>query len=569
MLTKILPNAHLLFPYENEVNHLASSLIEGLGSIFHEIDEFSQEAFFALDEVETSPTKIATTRFDTISDEAKPLGTFAESNSFWQDLFECYEEVLYDGVAPEVVPQTVVLPFVTPVMAVSEPPKKTGVNGSNSGSGSDIEVVATIGAVATANLAIDERDERFSFTSNASNGNYWDSTFNWFAANHDPIFGMNYWTRAPQNIFSILSNLHKVLPLEVAGSFAGIAGVGGVLDTYVVGKRMANTATALYNSKKTKDRFANAQHALQEKMTAAPQEGIDNVAKQAWASRAALHKLEEANKHTAEHMIDGVRYTLAAWTARTFFAVRMFVHTVTWLARASGILGVVAGGLQMISGLLKWRSAQKASSLVKKALEKLDALSTLQRAGETEIKRDLISHIRVKRENVLHKAREKRLRAKWEAASGVTTLVLGGLSFAFPPLVFGVITVGLIYAGFRIYKGIQLYYSNKQQNQQKLAWRTEIEELKPDATAAEKLLLVENNPYYAVRYLVESIYQDQVQGDQNNLSWLKDFLENLGIPEADIKAVYLMARNEADMPDVCKALEDMFFSEAWFMEASV
>ncbi len=549
MLTKILPNAHFLFPYENEVNHLASSLIEGIGSLFHEIDKVYQEEFFALDEVETSPTK-----FDTISDEAKPIGKLAELNSFWQDLFECYEEILYDGVAPEVVSQTVVLPFVTPATVVSEPPVST---------------VATIGAVATADLAISERDERFSFTSDASNGNYWDSTFNWFAANHDPIFGMNYWTRVPQNVFSILNNLHKVLPLEVAGSFTGIVGVGGVLDTYVVGKRIAHTATALYNSKKTKDGFVNVQHVLQEKITAASPEGIDIVAKQAWASRAALHKLEEANKHTAEHMIDGVRYTLAAWTARTFFAVRMFVHTVTWLARASGILGVVAGGLQMISGLLKWRSAQKASSLVKEALKNLDALSTLERTGETEIKRDLISHIREKREKVLHKAREKRLRAKWEAASGVTTLILGALSFAFPPLVFGVITVGLIYAGFRVYKGIQLYYLNKQQNQQKLAWRIEIDELKPDATADEKLLLVKNNPYYAVRYLVESIYQDQVQGDQNNLPWLKDFLKNLGIPEVDIEAVYLMARNGADIPDVCKALEDMFFSEAWFMEASV
>lgn len=557
MLTKILPNAHLIFPYGNEVNHLASSLIEGLGSLFHEIDEFSQEAFFALDEVETSPTKIATTKFDSISDEAKPLGTLAESNSFWQDLFECYEEVLYDGVAPEVVSQTVVLPFVTPATAVSDPPKK------------QVSTVATIGAVAAADLAIDERDERFSFTSNASNGNYWDSTFNWFAANHDPIFGMNYWTRVPQNVFSILNNLHKVLPLEVAGSFTGIAGVGGVLDTYVVGKRMANTATALYNSKKTKDGFANAQHALKEKMTVASPEDVGSVAKQAWASRAALHKLEEANKHTAEHMVDGVRYTLAAWTVRTFFAVRMFVHTVTWLARASGILGVVAGGLQMISGLLKWRSAQKASSLVKEALKNLDVLSKLQQPGETEIKRDLISHIREKRENVLHKAREKRLRAKWETASGVTTLILGALSFAFPPLVFGVITVGLVYASFRVYKGIQLYYSNKQQNQQKLAWRTEIDELKPDAAADKKLLLVKNNPYYAVRYLVELIHQDQDQGNQNNLPWLKGFLKELDIPETDIKALYLMAQNEAGISDACKALEDMFFSEAWFMQASV
>ncbi len=425
-----------------------------------------------------------------------------------------------------------------------------------------------------------------SSTGESSKSNYWDSPLTWFSANHDPIFGMNYWTRYSALVASMLANFHK-LPVEAVGNVIGIAGVGGVVDTYIIGKRVRDTVTALWNSKQTTQEFEESQNTLAELIKTQPKkenkgvetnpltsENILNAAKEARSARAKKHKLDEAYKHTYEHMTDGVRYILVSWTVRTFFAVRLFLHTVTWLAQASGILGVVAGGLQMISGLLKWRSAQEKSSELKKIVKKLEAeLEALKKLEElaaqvleaefdqlpkvdVQLERHLLKHIKNQRQKALHKAREKRFRAKCEAAAGTGALAFGVAALFVWPCIFGSIAVGLIYATFRIYKGVELYFSNRHENQQKEEWRQQAEQADDGVGNDHKLQLIEENPYYAVRYLVESM---QVQ---DGVLWsLQDFLQKLGIPEANIQAVLLSAKDQPSA--ACKELEDMFFSEKW------
>jgi hypothetical protein len=402
--------------------------------------------------------------------------------------------------------------------------------------------------------------------------------------------GINYLTRYPQGISSALDTSC----VEALGSVVGFTGVGNVVESVFAFKAARKTLNTISNSEEIQKKYTDDQlhlEASHEAWLAAPQEeGISQqvceAAQEALKSRTAQNKLDLAKSQAAEHLTDGVRYTAVSWTARVFSILKLTLKAVTWIGMAASIIGVVGGGLQFISGLFKWHSAQKLTHSAKLALQHIkhmisnhapisDEVPSMVGDIDTQLQAHLMRHVQVKRERVRQKAKDKRLKAKIETAAGAGAIVFGVLAFAFPPLGLGTVAIGLAYAGYRIYKGVGSYYSTKAEKQKELELNLDftsgsfasrqqeaVQSInylhKVDSTLAltlEQLGLVQKNPYYAVHYLVESMHQGE-------LPWLQAFLIELGIPEENAQAVSLLAQSN-DVVAARKMLENMLFSENW------
>ncbi len=308
-----------------------------------------------------------------------------------------------------------------------------------------------------------------------------------------------------------------------------------------------------------------------------------NIAKSAWGARSAKSKLEAAISQTPEHVTDAIRYTAVSWTSRVFSVLKLAFKASAWISLAASIVGVVGSAFQTVTGIFKWHSSSKAVVSATRMLH-LVKTCTLTRSecaaeastDDVQLQTHLMRHIRAKRENTLQKARDKRTKARIETVAGTGATIFGALAFAFPPLGFVAIGIGLAYAAYRVYKGIRSFFSTREQIRREKEMRVDftgqdftgalnkaaqsraidnVGTTGQDAMNFTKLNVAAENPYYAVHHLVELM-------QQKPMPWLHDLLTQLGIPPADRGAVFLLAQT-GDTAAACCALEKMFFESDW------
>lgn len=378
---------------------------------------------------------------------------------------------------------------------------------------------------------------------------------------NEAICGINYVTRVPQGVASGLGKtpltgtghestaaMGDAFPVEALGSFQAIHAVGGIVETTFAGIALWNTAKALSKRAEINARFERSQqtlgHALNVWRSAEPDplraQAVCNAARQVQEARSAKAKFHTAASRLPEQIIDAARYTVVSWTSRVFSVLKLAFKAASWIALAASIVGIVGSVFQVLSGAFKWHSSNKSIESAKRSLKQLD---NAQPTGEPHapLCKHLLDHIHTRRASELQKARNKRTRARIETIAGIFAAVFGALALAFPPLGFVAIAAGLLYAGYRVYLGIQSWVSTRASQKHEQAMRE----------AAADGGNTANNPYRAIRRLIE-----QVQ--QNSATWLRDFLARLGTPVADREAVFLLIRTN-ELEQAGHTLEQLFF----------
>jgi hypothetical protein len=395
--------------------------------------------------------------------------------------------------------------------------------------------------------------------------------------NEAAISGTNYITRYPQSIASGLSKtplkgtkhendapIGDNFPVEVLGAFNAIHCIGGAIETGLALENVSSTLKAISNRDKVNAHFAKKQQALDSAHCALQiskqrrpfVQHFCSIAKSAWVARSAKSRLDAAISQAPEHVTDAVRYTAVSWASRIFSILKLAFRASTWIALAANIIGVIGSAFQTVTGIFKWYSSNKAVENAKRMLHLVENCKSIENihfseisADEIQLQTHLIGHIRAKRENMLQKAKDKRVKARIETLAGIGATIFGALAFIFPPLGLVAIGIGLAYAGYRVYKGIESFFSKRKQDKREKEMRVDF--------SGENFIgnMVAENPYYAVHHLVNLI-------QQNTMPWLPNLLSQLGIPRADREAVFLLAQTN-DTAAACHALEQMLFGNDW------
>jgi len=174
----------------------------------------------------------------------------------------------------------------------------------------------------------------------------------------------------------------------------------------------------------------------------------------AWlATRKAQQTLHATRSAGKELALDALRYDCVTWCTRAASLTRQYAGIV-WAGLASSILGVVGGALQAVSGAMKLHAARRTLQRIQGARYHCSAAQPPAGSMKT-LCRAVLQHRQQALERQSAAARSKRSKALAELATGTIILTLGAVAFAFPPLAIGMIAAGLVYAGYRVTKGIQ------------------------------------------------------------------------------------------------------------------
>jgi hypothetical protein len=378
---------------------------------------------------------------------------------------------------------------------------------------------------------------------------------------------MAYLTRGPQGIAAGLSKtpLEKTglegrapigdgFPMEALGTFQAIHCVGGVIETGVAIKSVSSTCHALARRKEAHAAHVQSQLALDDahrqlKASSSSPTGVQRLcdaARNAWQARSSKVQLDRALQQAPEHIVDAVRYTVVSWTSRVFSILKLAFKASLWISLAASIMGVIGSAFQVLAGIVKWHASRRLIQCAKAALRQIE--NGASTAVRSPLHAHLTQHIRRRRSSELHTARDKRTKARIETVAGLLAFVFGALAFVFPPLGFVAIAAGLVYAGYRVYRGIRSFFSTRELNRREAALRAAVPfSLDPSS----KMKMAEENASYAVHCLIE-----QVQ--QNDAAWLHDLLAQIGVQRADRDAVVLLAQTH-DTAEASRCLEQMLF----------
>lgn len=387
----------------------------------------------------------------------------------------------------------------------------------------------------------------------------------------DAACGIAYLTRGPQGVAAGLSKapLEKTgledrapisdgFPVEALGAFQAIHCIGGAIETGSAIKNLSNTCQTLSRRKETQAAFAQSQLALDDahrramasKASPADVQELCDAARQAWQARSSKIQLDAALQQAPEHIVDVVRYAIVSWTSRVFSILKLAFKASTWISLAVSIMGVLGSAFQVLAGVVKWYASSRLIQRAKTALRQIE--NGASTAVRTPLQTHLMQHIHRRRSSELHKARDKRTKARIETIAGVLAFVFSALAFVFPPLGFVAIATGLVYAGYRVYRGIRSFFSTRELNRQEAALHADFPS--PHESSA-KMKMAEENPSYAVHCVIELIRQ-------NNAAWLNEVLAQIGVQRADRDAVFLLAQTH-DTVEASRCLERLLFESGW------
>lgn len=362
----------------------------------------------------------------------------------------------------------------------------------------------------------------------------------------EAICGVNYATRLPQAVASTLGKtplggtglegsavIGEGFAVEALGAFNAVHAVGGIVETGAAIRNLSASVQVTRKRREINALFEQSQHALAQAHGEWKHTGPDatpyvqtfcDAARQAEKARAAKATLDAARERLPEQLVDTVRYTAVSWMSRVFSVLKLAFKAATWLSLAASILGVIGSAFQALSGIVKWCAASKVVLRTQHTLKRIDRMrgELVNKAG---LRDRLLHHLRARQQGELAKARDKRSRARVEAIAGICAAVFSVLAFAFPPLGFVAIAIGLAYAGYRIYKGIRSWASARASNRRENAMRTAF--------------------LHTIRQAVERVQRGTAQ-------WLRALMARLGAAPADADAVFVLARaNDADQASRC------------------
>jgi hypothetical protein len=259
-------------------------------------------------------------------------------------------------------------------------------------------------------------------------------------------------------------------------------------------------------------------------------------------ARRAVKVRKKATLERPEKAVDVLRYTAVSWGSRAAAIAQVAIShgaTVATVAVhalhiASGVLGIVSGAAQMVSGLVKWRAARKAIALGRLNLSALP--STV--AGESHLLAALRQRVLAQRKGSLARAQIKQRNAIIETCAGALVIGFTAGALAFPPLIFGSIAVGLLYASYRVGLGGQALWAWHQSRQdqkttqafnQQMGHKSELEKSQRQAS----------DPRYALHCAFQDVQcaQDPSQAEQ----WSR-FLDDCGVPAVEVHALRAMIR---------------------------
>lgn len=394
----------------------------------------------------------------------------------------------------------------------------------------------------------------------------------------DAACGIAYLTRGPQGVAAGLGRtplestgleghapVGDGFPVEALGAFQAIHCVGGVIETGSAIKSLSNTCQALSRRTAIRATFVQSQlelEAAHRSWTAtepspATEQRLCDAARQAWQARTSKTRLEAAVQQAPEHVVDVVRYAIVSWTSRVFSILKLAFKASTWISLAASIMGVLGSAFQVLAGIVKWHASNRLVQRAKSALRQMEGGTSV--AIRAPLHTHLLQHIQRKRSDELHKARDKRTKARVETITGVLAFIFSALAFVFPPLGFVAIATGLAYAGYRVYRGIRTFFSTRELNRREATMRANLhspafrEGVTGDGVqeTSAKMKVAADNAFYALHCLVELI-------QQNNASWLHDVLAQIGVQRLDRDAVFLLAQT-GDTAAASRCLERMLF----------
>lgn len=273
-------------------------------------------------------------------------------------------------------------------------------------------------------------------------------------------------------------------------------------------------------------------------------------AQAAWKYREKSTRLTRLRMEAPERITDLGRYTVVSWSARAFATIKQAGSAVPWVTLTAGILGVVAGVFQTISGAVKLRAAKKEIATAELDLRRI---KEAQPNNSDEVLQGIYAHVQQRRVAALERAKDKRFRAKIEAVSGIGVTVFSIAAFGFPPLLFGSIAIGFLYAGYRSVLGVRALATL-------LAMRKTEKKIRNDLASNPTLTTekVKEHPIYAVRYLIQQIAKTR---ESESLPWLQNFLQQIGVPKADTYSMMQLAiKNPGEAENV---LYEMLFGDSF------
>lgn len=285
-----------------------------------------------------------------------------------------------------------------------------------------------------------------------------------------------YATRLPQQMVALGSAVSSVNHTSASISLAcatgaagaaaaaglpGLAGLGGLGDAW-------SATRALIDHRRVRRDALSAMHLhsaagdafiAQVRNSEVPTHNPTRRAKvaqlaPAWlATRKAQQTLHVTRSAGKELALDALRYDCVTWCTRAASLTRQYAGVV-WAGLASSILGVVGGTLQAVSGAMKLHAARQSLQRIQSARYQCN-VAQLPKGGMKISCRAVLQHRQHGLERQSAAARSKQSKALAELATGTIILTLGAVAFAFPPVAIGMLAAGLIYAGYRVTKGIQ------------------------------------------------------------------------------------------------------------------
>jgi len=398
-----------------------------------------------------------------------------------------------------------------------------------------------------------------------------------------------YAARMPQQITTLesavlsASQSRASTGLEFAGSVAGaasvvgVAGLGGLGDAWsatqalVAHRRIRRDAQqALQRHSATGLAFV-AQVQKQKVSTHNPalREEVVHLAPEWLAARKAQQTLHATDSAGKELAVDALRYNGVTWIARAASLTRKYAG-IGWAGLASSILGVVGGALQAVSGAMKLHTARRTLQRIQRAQNQCRVAQAPAASSMKTLCRALKQHRCKTLERQHAAALSKRTKALAELATGTLILTLGALAFAFPPMAIGMLTAGLVYAAYRVIKGVQGRALAQRSAAQATQWRTAADS--SDAHLAQRTqtllsaggyspgsarrqaraeMLAENS-HYALRDFAKS-WKNCAPDDRSGVVL---FLTSLGVASLDALALELLLDAE-DAADISQRLAQL------------